>query len=178
MASTDYQFVTHWRVRATAEQVYDLLDDGLDLPRWWPSVYLSATLVEPGDANGIGKVIALHTKGWLPYTLRWRMRAIEKRRPHGFALEAEGDFVGRGEWSFAADGSDCAITFDWRIRADKPLLKYLSFVMRPLFGWNHRWAMAKGEESLKIELANRQGALSGSGTRAIPPGPTFWRRRT
>jgi hypothetical protein len=37
---------------------------------------------------------------------------------------------------------------------------------------NHRWAMAKGEESLTIELARRRGE-----TVAAPPGPTRFLRR-
>jgi len=31
------------------------------------------------------------------YTLRWSFRTTETR-PDGFAIEAFGDFVGRGEW--------------------------------------------------------------------------------
>ena len=38
-------------------------------------------------------VVELHTKGWLPYTLRWRFRVTEDRKPHGFSLEAWGDLV-------------------------------------------------------------------------------------
>ena len=40
------------------------------------------------------------------------------------------------------------ITFDWKIRADKTLLRLLSFLLKPVFAANHRWAMAKGLESL------------------------------
>ena len=40
--------------------------------------------------------------------------------------------------------------------ADKPLLRTLTPVLRPLFAANHHWAMAKGEESLRLELARRQ----------------------
>jgi hypothetical protein len=45
------------------------------------------------------------------------------------------------------------IAYDWRIRAEKPLLRYLSFLFKPVFSANHRWATARGEESLKAELA-------------------------
>jgi len=31
---------------------------------------------------------------------------------------------------------------DWRIRAEKPLLRYRSFLVKPVFGANHRWVMA------------------------------------
>ena len=42
--------------------------------------------------------------------------------------------------------------------------------MRPVFEANHRWAMAQGEASLKLELARRR-ATSDAARRAIPPPP-------
>jgi hypothetical protein len=48
-------------------------------------------------------------------------------------------------------------TWDWRIRAEKPLLKALAPFMRPA-GWRriHRWAMKQGEE--KPEAGNCSAA--------------------
>jgi len=37
----DYHFVTRWTVQGTCGEVSDVLGDPLDLPRWWPSVYLN-----------------------------------------------------------------------------------------------------------------------------------------
>ncbi|HYL73384.1 MAG TPA: SRPBCC family protein [Bryobacteraceae bacterium] len=158
MSANEYHFVTHWRVESTVEEVSDVLGDPMELPRWWPSVYLAVKQIEPGDADGIGRVVELHTKGWLPYTLRWSFRVTESRRPYGFSLEAWGDFEGRGVWTFAPAGRFVDITYDWRIRAEKPLLRYLSFLLKPIFSANHRWAMARGEESLRAELGRRAGA--------------------
>jgi hypothetical protein len=143
------------------------------LARWWPSVYLDVQELEPGDKQGLGKVIDLYTKGWLPYTLRWQFRVTENPYPHGFSLEAWGDFEGRGVWTFAQDGEWVNITYDWQIRADKPLLKYLSFLMKRIFSANHHWAMAKGEESLKLELARRHAATAQERALVpLPPPPT------
>jgi hypothetical protein len=65
--------------------------------------------------------------------------------------------------------------YDWRIRAEKPLLKRLSFLLRPLFEANHRWAMARGEESLKLELARRRASSDDARARiAAPPGPVTY----
>ena len=53
------------------------------------------------------------------------------------------------------------------------MLRYFSFIMKPLFSANHRWAMAKGEESLKLELSRRHTANQEE--RALipePPRPT------
>ncbi|HUX88422.1 MAG TPA: hypothetical protein VMW65_15580 [Chloroflexota bacterium] len=119
MASNDYQFITHWRVPGTIEEVATILNDPLDLPRWWPSVYLKVQELEPADQHGVGRVIDLYTKGWLPYTLR-----------------------------------------------------RLSFVLKPVFAANHRWAMARGEESLTIELARRREKTAAKRMQIpAPPGP-------
>lgn len=128
--------------------------------------------LEPGDAQGIGKTVSLYTKGWLPYTLRWQFRVIESRYPRGFTLEAWGDFDGRGIWTFEPDGDWVDIIYDWQIRADKPLLRYLSPLLKPVFAANHRWAMAKGEESLKLELARRHAATPQAAALVPAPPPT------
>jgi len=158
MSANDYHFVTLWRVQSTVEEVSDVLGNAVDLTRWWPSVYLAVKELEPGGKDGVGRVVELHTKGWLPYTLHWYFRLTESRRPYGFSIEAWGDFEGRGRWTFAQNGNLVEITYDWRIRAEKPLLRYLSFLLKPIFSANHRWAMARGEESLRAELARRAGA--------------------
>jgi len=173
MASSDYHFITHWRVPGTVEEIADIIANAVDLVRWWPSVYLDVRELEPGDETGVGKVIDLYTKGWLPYTLRWKFRVSEVRRGHGMTLQASGDFVGRGIWTFEQDGEWVNITYDWKIRADKPLLRSLSFLLKPIFSANHHWAMAKGEESLRLEVARRHAATAEERARIPPPpGPT------
>jgi hypothetical protein len=173
MPSNDYHFITHWQVKGAVREVFEVISNATDLVRWWPSVYLEVQQLQPGDERGVGKVVGLYTKGWLPYTLRWQFRVNESHAPYGFSLEAVGDFVGRGVWTFEQDGPWVNITYDWRIRANKPLLRYLSFLMKPIFAANHRWAMAKGEESLRLELARRHASTPEK--RAVippPPGPT------
>lgn len=170
MASNDYHFVTVWRVRSTTEEVSQILGNALDLPRWWPAVYLDVRELEKGEESGVGRVISLYTKGWLPYTLRWQFRVTEVRYPNGFSLEAWGDFNGRGIWTLEQEGSWVNVTYDWKIRADKPLLRTLSPFIKPIFEANHRWAMAKGEESLHLELARRH-AQTHAERAAVPEPP-------
>ena len=157
MANNEYHFVTQWRVRSTLKEISDVLRDPTDLVRWWPSVYLDVQVLEVGEESGLGKVVTLYTKGWLPYTLRWTFRVSEMRND-GFTLLASGDFDGRGIWTFAQDGEWVTMTYDWKISAEKPLLRNLSWVMKPIFSANHHWAMAKGEESLRLELARRHAS--------------------
>ena len=173
MASNDYHFITHWRVQSSLEEISEIIGNGPGLVRWWPSVYLDVKQIQPGDERGLGRVISLYTKGWLPYTLRWQFRVVEDRYPHGFTLQAWGDFVGRGIWTFEQEGPWVDITYDWKIQADKPLLRYFSFFIKPVFSMNHRWAMRKGEESLKLELARRQARTPEElALIPAPPAPT------
>jgi hypothetical protein len=174
MSSNDYHFITHWRVPSTPEEITRIIGNARDLVRWWPSVYLDARELQAGDKDGLGKIVSLYTKGWLPYTLRWQFQVTEVNHPYGFRLEAWGDFVGRGIWMFTPEGEWVTITYDWKIIAEKPLLRQLSFVMKPVFSANHRWAMRKGEESLKLELARQRARTSAERARIpAPPGPTF-----
>lgn len=166
----DYHFITEWRVEGTTGEVADVLGDPVALSRWWPAVYLSVEEIEPPNASGLGRRVWLLTKGWLPYTLEWDFVVTESRYPFGFTIEAFGDFVGQGVWTFAQDGPIVRITYDWRIRAEKPLLKMLSPLLRPIFETNHRWAMAQGETSLRLELARRR-ATTESARAMIPPPP-------
>jgi len=159
MASNNYHFITHWRVESTVKEVSDILGDAADLVRWWPSVYLDVRVLEPGDEHGLGKVVSLYTKGCLPYTLRWSFRVTDVRHD-GFTLEAWGDFDGRGIWTFEQDGPWVNITYDWKIRAEKPLLRNFSSLIKPIFEANHRWAMAKGDESLRLEIARRHASTA------------------
>lgn len=173
---SQYQFFTRWEVEATPEEVYHILEDVKILPQWWPSVYLDLIVLEKGQPGGIGKRVALYTKGWLPYTLKWQFRVTEVQFPIGFSLTAEGDLEGSGVWRFQAipDTNRCEITYDWRIVAEKPLLKYLSFIFKPLFAANHHWAMRQGLKSLKLEIQRRQAKTEAERNRIPkPPQPTF-----
>jgi hypothetical protein len=171
MANNEYHFITHWRVEGTVEEVTDIIGDINSLTRWWPSVYLDVRELKPGDEDGVGRVVDLYTKGWLPYTLRWRFRVTEIEPLKRVVIEAEGDFVGRGIWTFAQEGSQVHLVYDWKIRAEKPLLNRLSLLLKPIFSANHHWAMQKGEESLVLELARRRAASNAERMRIPPPPP-------
>lgn len=183
MADNEYHFTTHWRVRSTAAEIWDILHDADGLTRWWPSVYLATEVLDEGQPDGTGGRVSLYTKGWLPYTLRWEFvitNSQELREWKQFTLEAHGDFEGQGVWTIVQDGEWVNITYDWRIKAEKPLLKLFSPLLRPVFSMNHLWAMRKGEESLNLELERRHADSLAALSRvpAPPPaefiGPTLW----
>ena len=156
MASHEYAFVSRWHIPATPVEAAAILSDAAALPRWWSAVYLA---VEPESSAGnpAGGAWRVHSRGWLPYTLRWSFERTHEDLPRAFGLRAWGDLNGTGEWEFhAAPGGGTEASFVWRVRADKPLLRYLSWLFKPIFSANHRWAMAQGELAIAHEAARRR----------------------
>ena len=109
----------------------------------------------------------------MPYLLHWTVRELSSDPPGSLVIEVKGDFEGRGIWTLMPDGDHTNITYDWRIRVEKPGVKQMSFMLKPLFESNHRWAMKKGEQSMRLELLRRR-AVSDAVRDTIepPPGPT------
>ena len=183
VAANDYHFVTTWRIAATPDEIAEVLGDAVALGRWWPSVYLRVRVLDDGDARGVGRVVDLWTKGFLPYTLRWRFTVTESdpaarlppRSVGGLRRPWHLDPPARSRRRCSRSARSTLVTYDWLVLAEKGVLKTLSPIMKPVFGANHRWAMAKGEQSLRLELARRHAAGDPTVLAAIPPapGPTF-----
>ncbi|HUN90786.1 MAG TPA: SRPBCC family protein [Burkholderiaceae bacterium] len=172
------RIVTHWRIPASAEDVTAIFRDPTDLPRWWPAVYLDVQRVAAGGADDVGATYDLYTKGWLPYTLRWRLR-VERVEPLRKVVAAEGgDFRGTGVWTFqpVEGGGEprLDVSYDWEIDIERPQFKRWAWLLAPVFVANHRWAMAMGERSLVLECARRRASTPQERERIpAPPGPTF-----
>ena len=171
MATTDYYFISKWRVLADVEEVVKIIGDAPSLVRWWPAVYLEVTEINPGDDKGLGKEVSLHTKGWLPYTLNWQLHITELSPRYGFTFETTGDYVGRGIWTFEQDLAWVNITYDWQVQVNKPMLRYFSALLNPIFSADHHWSMAKGEASLNLELARRRAKTAADAAQIPPPPP-------
>ncbi len=168
-----YSFVDRWRVNGTVDEVTEIISRGEDFPRWWPGIYLDAAVLEPGGPSGLGKTIWFRSQGGrLLYVLEWTARTIGVGHPYGFTIEATGDFVGTGRWTFRPDGGWTDVTFEWNIRAENPLLRFLSPLVKPVLADNHRFAMRVGEKSLRLELARRHATSPEERARIpAPPGP-------
>ena len=147
LASREYVFVDEWDVAAPREAVFDAIADARSYPDWWTPVYLEV------DADGepeLGKESRQHFKGRLPYHLHTRSRIVALESPHVIEGEVDGDLRGHGRWTLTdtPDGGT-HVRFDWRVHADRALLRVLTPVLRPAFRWNHAWAIARAVEGLE-----------------------------
>jgi hypothetical protein len=173
--SNQYEFVSHWRVDGTCGEVADILADPLAFVRWWPSVYLDVVELRPPDARGLGRRVRFHTKGWLPYTDS--LGIGDRRIALSARLHDRGERRVRRTRRLELRAGWTRRRSDVRLaaRAEKPLLRNLSFLLKPLFEANHRWAMAQGEESLKLELLRRRASSDAARVRVPPPpGPVTY----
>ncbi len=157
MATNAFHIVTTWRITAAIDTVAAILTDAESLPRWWPEVYLSARITAPGDARNIGRKVAFESKGKLPYHIHWTAELIAADLPRTWEIAASGDLTGRGVWTLTQDGAVTVARYDWQVTADRPLFRILSPLLAPVFAWNHRWAMARGEAGLAREVMLRAG---------------------
>jgi uncharacterized protein YndB with AHSA1/START domain len=150
----EYRFVDRWLVPAPVEEAYDAIGNTLAYPTWWGATFLAVE----GDAGPPqpGRHAKILSRGKLPYKLRWEAEIDAADAPHGFSFTMHGDFVGSGAWAFEpAGGGETAATFTFAPRVEKPVVKQLSPLLKPLFAWNHRWAMEHGQRGIRELFAAR-----------------------
>jgi uncharacterized protein YndB with AHSA1/START domain/quercetin dioxygenase-like cupin family protein len=163
-SDNEYLFVDEWDVAAPPEAVFDALADARTYPQWWTPVYIDV------DADGpprLGKVSRQHFKGRLPYHLHTRSTITRLEPPFVVEGDVEGDLRGRGLWTLTEIPGGTHVRFDWRVFADRRLLRALTPVLRPVFRWNHNWAIARAIEGLE-PYAQRTAAAASAETMVLP----------
>src|SRR5207247_8179028 len=142
----EYVFIDEWDVDAPAEAVFDALADATTYPTWWRPVYLETTSDGP---PGLGRISQQHFKGRLPYHLHTSSTITRYERPTSIGADVVGDLRGRGLWTLTPRNGGTHVQFDWRVNAEKPIVRALTPVLRPLFRWNHAWAIARAQAGLE-----------------------------
>lgn len=145
--AVEYVFIDEWDVHAPIEAVFDALADARTYPKWWTPVYLD---VQSDGPPAVGCRSVELFKGRLPYRLKMTSEIVRLDRPHEFEISASGDLSGRGIWTLTPRTDAVHVRFDWRVNADRTLLRVLTPVLRPLFRWNHNYAIARAKIGLQL----------------------------
>jgi uncharacterized protein YndB with AHSA1/START domain len=160
-----YLFIDEWDVAAPPEAVFEAIADSRTYPRWWRPVYID---VSSDGTIELGAAARHHFKGRLPYHLHTTSTITDLDPPRMIAAEVDGDLRGRGVWTLTPIPGGTHVRFDWRVHADRPLLRILTPILRPLFRWNHNWAIARAREGLEPYARERgPAALQGARRRAV-----------
>src|SRR5437762_10499087 len=124
----EYVFVDEWDVDAPQEKVFDALSDARTYPEWWTPIYKE---VEAEGPPSVGRVSTQKFKAKLPYTLTTQSKVVALEAPDRFEVDVDGDLRGHGIWTLAPKDGKVHVRFDWTVIADRPLLRYLTPVLRP-----------------------------------------------
>jgi hypothetical protein len=174
MTGSDYHFLTRWELEASSQEIFDLIADAPSYPSWWPSVFLDARVLEPGDERGVGRLVEVRTATPLLFTLRWRYRVTAAHSPDRLAVEASGDLEGLGLWTFEGRDRKTVARFHWRGRVTRAPFHQLPTFLRPLARASYRWAMERGFTSLLLEVWRRRtDDQEARDWLPRPPGPAF-----
>jgi uncharacterized protein YndB with AHSA1/START domain len=152
--AAEYVFIDEWDVDAPQEVVFDALADARTYPLWWKPVYRE---VHADGPPAVGRVSRQRFKAKLPYTLSLTSTIVRLERPHEFEVAADGDLRGRGVWTLTPRAGRVHVRFDWRVHADRPLLRTLTPLLRPLFRFNHNVAIRAAMAGLEPYARTQAG---------------------
>ena len=93
-------------------------------------------------------------RGWLPYKLRFIIETLALEKPTLIVFKATGDFVtDASRWALKPEGDGTSVTLEWNPQVEKPLVKLLTPVLKPLFRWNLNWTMKLGQRQIVEYMA-------------------------
>ena len=144
--AAEYVFVDEWDVDAPQERVFEALADARTYPEWWVPIYKE---VESDGPPEVGRVSRQRFSAKLPYTLTTTSKIVSMDPPRSFEVDVDGDLRGHGVWTLAQRDGSVHVRFDWRVFADRTLLRVLTPVLRPAFRWNHNVAIKAAMENLE-----------------------------
>ncbi|HYR92047.1 MAG TPA: SRPBCC family protein [Terriglobia bacterium] len=159
MAFNAYHFEDDWQIPFRIESVWEVLSKPTKFPQWWRGVYLNAVVADcTSDEPHVGQRINVLTRGWLPYKLRWTIETIRLDKPRLIEFKASGDFSSdASRWILRVAETGTDVTLDWNPIVEKPIIKLLSPLLKPVFRLNHRWAMNLGEKQIVDYIRSRNG---------------------
>jgi hypothetical protein len=154
----EYRFVTIWRMDAPVDRVFDLIEDAMAWPDWWPSV-IAVERIASGSEDHVGDIHRYTFRGRLPYLLRFDGRVTVREPPVTLEGTTTGELEGTGRWTLAADGPRTVVRYEWNIRTTRwwmNLFAPLPFVAA-IFRLNHHAVMRDG-----LDGARRRLGVAGS----------------
>lgn len=172
MPANTYRFVEHWWIPgATPEEVYEVISDSRLLPRWWKGVYLESRPLGEWTEPRVGSRTRVKARGFLPYRLNFILETTALEPGRLVEVKALGDFEGIWRATLSSEPGGTHVDIDWRVTVQKPIVRFLSPVLKPLFAWNHYWTTPRGETGLRTYLRER-GELKAAGPQQATDSPS------
>ena len=155
MATNYYIFIDKFTVACDVETAYHYIKKIEEYPRWWGKVYKKIVKLKDAPEDQAGSMYRIQVGGFLPYTLTIENEVTHIDRPNLIRFDAYGDLQGKGVWFFRGVENGTEVTFDWRVAANKRIIRWFSFLLKPLFRANHHYCVIKVKEGMEKDLAVR-----------------------
>lgn len=146
-----YSFVTHWKMKASLQDVWNAIYNSLEWPQWWKGC-ISVIEIKENDETGINGIRKYTWKSAMPYRLTFLMQLTQKQSLKRLFGNATGELQGNGEWIFSEQEGIVHIQYNWNIITNKKWMNTFSFLLKPLFKINHNILMNWGGKGLAKKL--------------------------
>lgn len=146
MPAPYFDLVSHWRLRASPEQVWAALTDPPSWPKWWPYVRHVQTL------GAQRRRIDWATP--LGYGFTVDVEVVESLPPERLRARSLGHMQGEGIWLLRQNGIHTDVTYVWRVNLHRNWMRWLAPLLAPLFRWSHATVMRAGGQGLARRLGD------------------------
>lgn len=143
----EYSFISHWKVNAPIQDVWELIYDSEKWPDWWSSV-VTVKETKPGDSRGIGSIRVYKMRSPMLYTLCFALTLTEREDLRLLKGNATGELQGTGTWLLNEANGITDVQCHWNVNTTKWWMNAFAFVLKPAFHYNHSAVMRDGALSL------------------------------
>ncbi len=152
---TEYNFTTHWHVDAPLQEVWELIYHSEEWPQWWADV-ISVVESSHGDDRGIGSIRHYILRSPTGYKLSFNLLLTGRLEYQLLEGNASGELEGKGSWHFkTATNGGTHVECLWNVNTKIDWMNKLSFLLRPVFKYNHKIVMRRGAKGMARKLNAR-----------------------
>jgi len=156
-----YSFVTTWKIAADINAVWPAIHESEEWPAWWRSIK-SVRETQKGDVAGIGSIRKYKIQSPMYYTLTFNLLLTQLKEHRLLEGKVSGDLQGTGSWYFRQEGSITEVTCYWNVTTNIAWMNALSWLLKPVFAYNHMLVMKEGAKSLAQKLGTSLVSFSAS----------------
>jgi hypothetical protein len=151
----EYTFLERWILGADPQSVYDAMADFELYPKWGHPGYLEGS--RRGEPGVVGTTGHLLVQGALPVKVKMNVRIARVIPGREIELDITGDLEGRTIRSVRAiGGGQVELISDMVCNPRIAWIRALTPILRPMFHWNHTYAVNSGMAGLARYLAARE----------------------
>ena len=147
-----YHFVTVWKIKAPVDKVWEAIYNSEEWPQWWKAVK-DVKHISNNDESGLNGINEYYWRTAALYTLKFYSQLSENIPYKRLAGNAWGELEGQGLWTFEQQGDITRVQYNWDVRTNKKWMNAFSWLLKPVFNYNHDLVMKSGAKGLAEKLS-------------------------